>query len=239
MTSGTVTIRKIGREGRPLVVIDGFAADPDAVRAAALGARYEPAAHHYPGIRGALPGGYLVDQTPVVADLVRTVFGQAAPVAVIDASYSIVTTPPANLTIRQRLPHCDAFAAERIALVHFLSPGEGERESGGTAFYRHRSTGFETIDEQRAPVFFGQLEAELRHGGVPAARYPDGDTALFERIMLVPARYNRALLYGSYLLHSGAIPSGAALSLDPATGRLTVTAFLSTGGLAAGIRPGR
>ena len=220
-----VTTQRIGRDSNPLVVIDGFAADPERVRAEALAARYGPAAHHYPGVRGELPEGYLAEQLPVVAEVVRTVFGRPLPVTLVDASFSVVTTPPADLSVRQRLPHCDAFTADRIALVHFLSPHASD--GGGTAFYRHRSTGFEWVDETRAPIFFGQLEAEIRHRGVPEG-YIHGDTDLFERIAHVPARANRALVYRGYQLHSGAIPPGAALPADAATGRLTVTAFLST-----------
>ena len=42
----------------------------------------------------------------------------------------------------------------------------------------------------------------------------------------VAAQPNRAVIYRSSLLHSGAIAPGAALGDDPARGRLTVTAFL-------------
>lgn len=223
MPTPTITVKTIGRERRPVAIIDGFAANPDAIRAAALAATFGPAAHHYPGLRAPLPDEYLAAQQPILAEVTATVFGLSGETELIDASFSVVTTPPTELSVRQRLPHCDAFAANRIALVHFLSP-DGD---SGTAFYRHRSTGFETIDEERESIFFGQLEAELRHGGVPAARYLEGDTALFERTLRVPARYNRALVYRSYLLHSGAIPADAALSADPAQGRLTVTGFFA------------
>lgn len=215
-------LRRIGREFRPLVVIDDFDPDPDALRAAAVAARFEAAANHYPGIRAPLPQGYLDRQMPLIATAARTILGTQGTVRLIDASFSMVTTPPAELSIRQRLPHCDAFGANRVALVHYLSPYGGD----GTAFFRHRSTGFETVDEDRAPVFFGQLDAEIRHGGLPSAAYIAGDTALFERIAVAEARYNRAVLYPSYLLHSGAIAKDAALSADIAAGRLTVTAFL-------------
>lgn len=220
----TVTLRRIGREGRPLIVIDDFAADPDALRAAAIGTAFGPAENHYPGIRAPLPPDYLRAQEPVMAAAIRELMGLTGALHVIDASFSIVTTPRAELSVRQRLPHVDAFGEDRIALVHYLSP-----DRDGTAFYRHRATGFETIDVRRAPVFFDQLEAELRLGGPPSAGYVAGDTALFEQIALAEARYNRALLYSSCLLHSGAIAPEAALSPDPAKGRLTVTGFLSVG----------
>ncbi|MEO5492423.1 MAG: DUF6445 family protein [Sphingomonas sp.] len=220
-----IGVEYIGREREPLVVIDDFAADPDALRAFAIGAEFGPAAHYYPGLRAPLPDDYLPTQLRDIAAVLADAFGEAGPVEVIDASYSIVTTRPEDLAIGQRLPHCDAHARNRIALIHFLSPEGGD----GTAFFRHRSTGFETVDERRAAIYTDQLAAELRHGGPPSAAYIADDTLLFERTMLVEACYNRALLYRSCLLHSGAIRPDAALSPDPAAGRLTITGFLSIG----------
>lgn len=66
----------------------------------------------------------------------------------------------------------------------------------------------------------------MQEDDVTPANYIAGDTPYFERIALGQARYNRALLYPSFLLHSGAIAPDAVLSPDPALGRLTVTAFL-------------
>lgn len=225
MTAPSFTVHHVGREAQPVVVIDDFAPDPDTLRAAALEAPFGPALQHYPGVRAALPDSYIPAQRTVLAQVLGPMLGRAGAVGLVDASFSIVTTPPEALEIRQRIPHCDAFGAERIALVHYLAPSGGD----GTAFFRHRSTGFETIDEERAPIFFGQLDAEFRYGGLPPARYVTGDTNLFEQTLAVEARYNRALVYPSYLLHSGAIAPDAVLSSDPALGRLTVTAFLSVG----------
>jgi hypothetical protein len=225
VSAPSFTVHHVGREAQPVVVIDGFAPDPDALRAAALEAPFGPALQHYPGVRAALPDSYIPAQRTVLAQVLGPMLGRSGAVELVDASFSIVTTPPEALNIRQRIPHCDAFGAERIALVHYLAPDGGD----GTAFFRHRSTGFETIDAERAPIFFGQLDAEFRYGGLPPARYVTGDTNLFEQTLAVEARYNRALVYPSYLLHSGAIAPDAVLSSDPALGRLTVTAFLSVG----------
>jgi hypothetical protein len=225
MSGPDIRVQRIGREAQPLVIIDNFAADPDALRAAAIAAQFGPAEHYYPGIRAALPAGYMVDQQPVIAEILGDIFGQQGHVEIIDASFSIVTAEPASLSVNQRLPHCDAFAIERIALIHYLAPEGGD----GTGFFRHRSTGFETVDQARKSIYFDQLGAEIRYGGEPPLAYVAGDTPLFERTMLAEARYNRALIYRSYLLHSGAISPGALLSPDPAQGRLTVTAFLSVG----------
>ena len=216
-----IAVRAVGREAQPLVVIDGFAPDPDALRTVAAATRFGSAGHHYPGIRAPLPVDYLSDAQPIIDAALSRALNRTVYARVIDASFSIVTTPAAALSMAQRLPHCDAFAPERIALIHYLVPNG----SDGTAFFRHRSTGYETVDEARKPAYFERLDAEVR-GGTRPSGYIAGDTALFERTALAEARYNRALLYPSYLLHSGAIAPNAVLSPDPAQGRLTVTAFL-------------
>ena len=225
MTRPAIAARGIGREGQTLVTIDDFAADPDALRAAACAARFEAAAHHYPGLRASLPDTYMREQMPVITTVLRNIFGRYGPVRLIDASFSIVTTPPDALTVAQRLPHCDAFTPDRIALVHFLGPDSDE----GTAFFRHRSTGFESVNEARRPLYADRLDAELRECGPLPNAYVTSDTPLFDRIALAEARYNRALIYPSFLLHSGMIAPEATLSPSPVTGRLTVTGFFSVG----------
>ena len=225
MTATGLDVRLVGRERHAVVVIDGFADDPDAWRAAAATPPFGPARHAYPGVRADLPPDYWPRHGARVAAAVAAILGRPGGHRVIDGSFSIVTTPRDRLTVSQRLPHCDAHGADRIALVHFLT---GAEEGGGTAFFRHRSTGFESVDDERAPIYRDQLDAELRHGGLPPADYLIGDDRLFACIAAVPARYNRAILYRSFALHSGTIPPTASLSADPLAGRLTITGFLAT-----------
>ncbi|WP_184644537.1 DUF6445 family protein [Sphingopyxis sp. JAI128] len=220
-----VRVERIGAEAQPLAIVDDFVPDPDALRRYATAADFVPALHHYPGVRAALPADYLAHQLPVIEAVAAEAFGRAGPVTIVDASFSIVSTPAGALSLPQRLPHVDAFAADRIALVHYLSPQDGD----GTAFYRHRATGFETVDEARRDLFFRHLDTEMRYGGTPPPAYMQGDTPLFECVRSEPARYNRALFYRSWNLHSGAISPDNPLSADPGAGRLTVTAFLSVG----------
>jgi hypothetical protein len=217
-----IVARRIGAEAQPVAIVDGFHPDPDALRAAAARAAFEPGRHHYPGIRAPLSADYFAQVRPALVLVLREIFGGATGIELLDASFSIVTTPPAELGVAQRLPHVDAVQPGRIALVHYLAPEGGD----GTAFFRHRTTGFETIDAARSPAYLARLNEELRVEAPPLA-YPFGDTALFERIAHIDARYNRAVIYRSALLHSGAIHAGAPLDADPGTGRLTVTAFLS------------
>lgn len=222
MIQPEIVARRIGNEGQPIVIVDGFHPDPDVLRVAAAAIPFEPARHHYPGIRATLPNSYFTDVRSSITTVLRDVFGHGATIDLIDSSFSIVTTPPADLTLSQRLPHVDAVEPGRIALVHYLS----REDSDGTAFFRHRGTGFETIDKARSAVFYPYLDAELRGGAMPPPAYLNGSTPLFERIGHVEARYNRAVIYRSAMLHSGAIRPDATLDADPTTGRLTVTAFL-------------
>ena len=220
MIAKTVAVRRVGREQQPVAIIDDFAADPGALRAAAAAASFTAARQHYPGVRAPLPPGYFLEHAPLIAQVLRDVFGLAEGTRVLDASFSIVTTPPARLAAAQRLPHVDALEPGRIALVHYLS-----NDPDGTAFFRHRATGFETLDAERSARYLPLLDRELRgHDLRPA--YLHGDSPLFEHLDTVPARYNRAILYRSALLHSGAIRPDAALLADPLHGRLTVTGFL-------------
>lgn len=223
MTQAAISARRIGAERQPIAIVDGFHPDAAALRAFAVGAAFQAGRNHYPGIRASLPDDYFALVRPALLATLAGVFGHGGGVDLIDASYSMVTTPPGDLTPAQRLPHVDAVKPGRIALVHYLNPGGGD----GTAFYRHRSTGFETIDAARSRPYLDRLNAEVNGAEAPPAGYITGSTALFAQVAQVEGRFNRAVIYRSALLHSGAIAPDARLDADPATGRLTVTAFLS------------
>lgn len=222
MTRPEIVARHVGAERQPVVVVDDFHPDPDGLRAHAASSRFEPARRHYPGVRAPLPSGYFDRVRPVLATVLAEVFGYTR-IELIDASYSIVTTPPAILAPEQRIPHVDSVELGRVALVHFLSPAC----SDGTAFFRHRATGFEHVDATRAAGYYARLTAELAAYGGPPAAYIADSTALFERVGHVEARYNRAILYHSAMLHSGAIAPDAVLDANPSRGRLTVTGFFA------------
>lgn len=220
----SITVRTIGIEQEPVAIVEDFAPDPEALRAAALHAAFRrPKDGHYPGVKAPGDPDYLTDRRTLFATIFRQVFGIAGGVSVLEAGYALVTTPPAILTREQRLPHVDALAPGRLALIHYLVPGECD----GTAFYRHRSTGFETVDAERSAAYFAALNNDLRQHGAPPPAYPGGDTAMFERTAVFEGRFNRALIYRGRLLHSGAIGADAVLSDDPAEGRLTITGFFA------------
>ncbi|MFA5963010.1 MAG: DUF6445 family protein [Sphingomonas sp.] len=221
MTNWQLRVDRFGAERQPVVVIDNFAPDPRRFTDDAAFLSFRPIGEHYPGVRAVVAPVMLRELLDALAPVVTGTFGIAA-VAVIDAFYSLVTTPSAALAPIQRLPHFDGVEHGRLALLHYLSTDA----RGGTAFYRHRSTGFESVDAARLGPYRTALDADLRRAGLPDPAYIAGDTDLFEQVARFDCRFNRAILYRSNTLHCADIPGDMALSSDPSQGRLTVNTFL-------------
>lgn len=219
----TVTVCRVGDEGEPVVVVENFAPDPEALREDSATRSFQPSDDHYPGIKAPVPDDYLAQQWGVLAPVFREVFGITGRISVLDTTYALVANPAATLTLQQRLPHVDALQPGRLALIHYLVPGDAE----GTAFFRHRSTGFETVDHARSAAYFAKLNEDLRTHGQPPPAYPDDSTPIFEQTRHFEGHYNRALIYRGRMLHSGSIRPGSKLSADPKTGRLTITGFFA------------
>lgn len=220
-TARDIVARRIGREGQPIVIVDGFHPEPQMLRDAACRAKFGPAREGYPGLRADLPPDYLASLRNVIAGIFAEVFACNRSARILDMSFSMVTLPPDRLALEQRLPHVDSVDPQRLAMVHYLN----EADTSGTAFFRHRATGFETLDAARAPTYLAALNAELKVSGPPPAAYITSGAPLFDRTEQIEPRFNRAIFYRSALLHSGQIDPCATLSADPAQGRLTVTAF--------------
>jgi Family of unknown function (DUF6445) len=216
-----ISIERIGHERVPVVVIDDFVPRPDLLADDAAMLSFAPMGVHYPGVRAVVPAVLVARFVEPLVLLVEKVFG-VQNCAVVDAFYSLVTTPPAALTPIQRLPHFDGVEPERLALLHFLA----REDRGGTAFYRHRTTGFETVTAARLGDYERALDGEVQAHGIPDPAYIAGDTVMFEQVAAFEGRYNRALLYPSNALHCAHIPGDLTLSDDPEVGRLTVNTFL-------------
>ena len=100
-----------------------------------------------------------------------------------------------------------------------------ETAHGGTAFFRHRSTGFETLTAARYPTYEAQLKRDVAETGLPPSHYVTDGAPHFECIYTSESTYNSAILYQGNAFHSGVIQDDAPLSPDPAIGRLTVNGF--------------
>jgi hypothetical protein len=222
----SLVIHTIGSERRPLAVVEDFAHDPEALIAYAESG--EPfgatAGDHYPGVRKSAPPTYAEDFCTRYADALREYFGlpDGSVPRVIFSALSITTTDPQHLRPIQRVPHFDTSAANQLAIVHYLCGPE----HGGTSFYRHRGTGFETISQERIRHYAETLKREVTTVHPPPAKYMDGDDALFLRTASYEARRNRALIYPSNVLHSGDIRRVPPPQTPPRNARLTVNSFV-------------
>lgn len=215
--TNSYTIQRVGNGDHPVVVIDGFHPDFVSLRQSATNATFTKLSRFYPGLQAPADPRHLQAVHVALTDVLTSVFGVERGVRLIQCSYSIVTTAEEDLLPIQRLPHVDTTDPGRIALLHYLS----DEETGGTAFYRHRATGAEILNNQDFEPYSRALEAE----GSPKPGYMRGSDDRFEMIGYVTAKPNRAVLYRSQLLHSGMIPSNLSSLQDSGSQRLTLNSF--------------
>lgn len=220
--NSVIRVERQGREAQPVIIIDDLFAAPERWRADAANARYGAIGAYYPGIRAVVPPAAAEVLRAELAPLIGQTFALDPVPPMLECYYSVVTTPPEQLAPIQRLPHVDGLEPDRIAILIYLSGAS----HGGTAFYRQRGTGFETVAADRFAAYDAALSARVAEHGLPPPAYIAGDTPLFERIAEYQARPNRALIYRSHALHCAAIPPRTALPADPRHGRLSINAFL-------------
>ena len=218
-----IRVERLGYESLPIAIIDNFADEPDRLIASACEAHFEQIGEFYPGPRARAPAVYMTGVASIVAPVVSALFGVGDSLRLDRALFSIATTPPKDLTLAQRLPHIDSVNERAIAIIHYLS----KNEFGGTAFYRHRATGFESVSEARHARYLDQLKSDILKFGEPSPAYIAGDTPLFEQIGRVEAKFNRAVIYRSNQLHCAILPNDALLPVAPREGRLTIASFLT------------
>lgn len=220
-------LRRIGESHSPVVVIDGFSGELDHIMDVAESlAPYPPHTNYYPGLRRVITradqaADVYVEQTCERAGQFIAGAFDIDRFELLEASFSMVTTPPSSLTPPQRAPHFDTTDQKHLALLHYLRVPAGS----GTAFYRQRATGIERVTKANLGTFVEVAKAD-------AAKLPDdcgyilGSDEAFEQIGAVEAVPDRLIIYQGSLLHSGIIPEDMSFSADPRQGRLTANLFV-------------
>lgn len=218
--SASLTVKYIGNEKNCILIFDQFFKFPGRVRDYAINQAHFKSSPkgEYPGIRHRL---HQEETDTIIDGLEKSVLEHLN--IKIDADctgngyLSLVTLKPEELTFEQTIPHFDAVVPDKkVAVVHYLSLPE--MCWGGTAFYRHRATGFESISVSRL-ADYDESQAKFYH------HYVTDSNDDFELVELIPMKYNRLVAYGSNLLHSGYIKPEM-LSSDPSKGRLSVNLFI-------------
>ena len=217
-----LTISRIGEEALALVTVENALADLALVRSIAARHRYQPIGPFYPGIRAAVSEAIAMPLVAPILPRLQEIFGLDRSPVYFECYLSLVTKAPDALDPIQRLPHFDGTERERIAVLLYLS----DDSDGGTAFYRQRSTGFESVDAGRFETYRAELENDVARHGMPQSGYIGGASPMFERTAKVDGAANRMIAYRGNMLHCAAPPDSFVPSGDPATGRLTLNLFL-------------
>ncbi len=217
----SVRLRRIGAEQQPLLVVDDVLADPwamvDAARAAAF---YRPPHTNYPGLNANLPEAYYRTVVTALRGPIEAAFGvSASAVLKFFGFFALATTPVEAATPVQTIPHLDAPDPNRLAMVHYFCRGD----FGGTGFFRHEATGFESVDASRTDAYAAAMQAELARDR--RATFAGADTPGYALIDQADAVFNRLVVYRGHVLHAGLLGQGGGAA-DPASGRLTANGFL-------------
>jgi hypothetical protein len=227
------SLRRVGRDRNPVLVIDDFLANPDEVRARALESRFRRGDHlrYYPGYQAdcGLPG---VDE--IVASVARRMWTEGygrKPGALIDEAdcqrplFSAMSPQPDGKYLNI---HVDGHSW--LAVLVYLS--KDHEQSSGTAFWRQREHQLESMYLGPNPMkqmslidgVFGtrMVEQVLRPlGRSPATTFeqfanglcerdvsppfPERTHGAWERTGIVRARYNRLVAYPTWMWHSAAM----------------------------------
>lgn len=197
-----------------LMIIDDFLTDPHGVRATALGLGYDPAtkAGNYPGL--------LSDRALAIKGLDAAVSARigvpVAPMAGTSHGHCRLTLGGDKGASGVHIDPCF------YSGILYLSLPEHAR--GGTDFFRHKRTGLEKVPTDPLAL------AETGYGDVNALveDVVNRDTfhaARWERVMRVPMRFNRLILFSPWLFHNSADGFGTAAD----SGRLVHLQFYARG----------
>lgn len=217
-----IEVWRIGEEKQPVFVVDNALLGADELLAYAAALPFGPPADNslYPGLNAHLPANYIPTLLPALQRPLTQLFGMIKPPQRQFGFFGLTTRPPQAMATRQALPHTDSANLHSFATVHFLNG-----LFGGTAFYRHKATGCETVTPTRSNLFNAKRSREIEEAG-------DGADGLLERyyeeIAYAEPMFNRLILYRATQLHSARLENATALSHHPRTGRLTANTFYNT-----------
>jgi hypothetical protein len=219
----------MGNEKNKVLCFDNFLANPAQLIDHARRSVFSPypvavQRKGYPGVRTAAPADFGSELRGRIGDIIKNEFGipAGAGITPLQDALCLMTVPETELGPLQRVPHFDASNPRFFATLLYLC---GE-EHGGTGFYRHNSTGYESIIPERCDHYFDSSYEEL-NSRKPDKRYFSESNDFYTRVGFIPAKFNRLVVYRGCVLHSANILSGISLNPDPDTGRLTANIFFN------------
>jgi hypothetical protein len=220
-----VELVRIGRQGIKVSLIDDILEDPRAVAALGFAASYDwDRTNLYPGFRAPMPESFSTAFRAWLGPILQRngVLGERQTFERDTSYFSVVATASKDLLPIQRIPHFDSTDANLFAAVLYLC----DDRFSGTAFYRHRRTGYEEITRNNVNNYRLALNCDMETHGAPANGYIAGDSMLFETLFASELKFNRAIVYPAGVLHAARIAEHFHPPRDQSEWRLTVTALL-------------
>lgn len=182
--------------GVPVLIIDDFYADPDAVRASALAANYDQSIAQYPGRHAALDtrGAELQAVLQTLARTATALGDRSYRASDFISDFSIVTTRPGDLLAIQKHPHIDPTPV--LGLV-YLTPGSIE----GTCFYHNDMLGTAVVVSEQQMHDYGRFIDEHSKTLAPPGYNFDGHP-VWKKFYTIEPVFNRFVLYPGNVFHS-------------------------------------
>ncbi len=220
-----IVTRHAGRERQPVLIVDDYLRDPEALVSYAVNeARFEASPAMYPGVIAPVPDAYCEALLNILGSKIGETFTvKPETVFLNNCFFAITTFPPPQLHYRQRLPHVDDYGAGVIAILHYLC----DSTQGGTALFRHRATGYESVTREQHEHMQGLIVQDIASQGPLPAEYVGANNRLFEQTLCMEAKFNRLVVYRGSVLHSMLVDGNTRLDPNPRVGRLTINTFLT------------
>ena len=225
----SMQVLRIGEENNKVLCFDNFLAEPMQLVEFAQSATFSHYAaavqrKGYPGVRTPAPIG-LGEQIRAYLDrIVKAEYEIPVErkIKPLQDALCMMTVPETELGPLQRIPHFDASSPYFFATLLYLC----DERHGGTGFYCHNSTGYESITPDRSECYLDASYAELNSKQIERCYFSESNE-LFSKTGFVSAQFNRLLVYRGNILHSANILSDVSLCLDPNVGRLTANIFFT------------
>ena len=209
------------------LVIDDFLQDPQELKDVAVQSQFEPYPgvldrKGYPGMRAKAPEQYSFNLTELLEPVIKANFDVPEELSLRKSicMFSLTTMSPNELGPLQCTPHFDASTPHHMAVLLYLC----DQQHGGTGFYRHNATGFQQITAENREHYLDTYYEEM-NAKRPLQRYFDDSNDQFTFLGMIPAKFNRLVVYRGSLLHSACINPAISINPDPLSGRLTVNTF--------------
>ena len=178
----------------PVLYIENFYADPEAVREQALHAEYEVASAIYPGRHCILRTPEATQVVTTLCDIMTGLGDSIYRPEDVVTDFSIVVTRPGDLIAYQKHPHIDPTPVLGIV---YLNPVGG----AGTSFYYNKFIGSAVIvtDEQHRKYgeFNETLAKEYEPEGYDLSGHP-----CWERVYRIEGTFNRLVVYPGNVFHA-------------------------------------